>query len=306
MMSSLLLSVLLAALLFETVSPGLLAGLCGGIFLLLTVLRRKNRHSPSPWMQMDVLAQSSRLSGWNPGLKVCASFAFLLLCVGADSLYLAAFLTVVMTVLNLTTSRISMGDYLALLWGPVAFLSLSGLVLLVEVSSAPQGYLDIPLFAVCLSITPATQQAALLVISKAVGALCCLYALGLSTTMYEITSFLRRARLPAIMVELMVLIYRYIFLLLESLYTMTTAAHARLGYRTYRSSWRSFAGIGSNLLTRAFARAGRSFDAMEARGYDGEIRFLEGEKPVKGLHVALSAGVFMATALILILERGVL
>ncbi len=137
MISSLLLSVLLAALLYGTVSSRLLAGLCGGLFLLLTVLRRKKRHAPSPWMQMDVLAQSSRLSGWNPGLKACVSCALLLLCVGADSLYLAAFLAVAMTVLNLATSRISAGDYLVLLSGPVTFLSLSGLVLPSASASPP-------------------------------------------------------------------------------------------------------------------------------------------------------------------------
>ena len=63
---------------------------------------------------------------------------------------------------------------------------------------------------------------------------------------------------------------------------MKQSAQARLGDIGIRQGYRSFFGICANLLVLAFRRASDSFNAMEARGYDGELRFLEEKKLVTG------------------------
>ena len=97
----------------------------------------------------------------------------------------------------------------------------------------------------------------------------------LSTPMGDILSVLRRMHVPGLIVELMHLIYRYIFLLSDINNMQKDAAASRMGYHNFRSSLRSFSYGLSNLLILALRRANASFDAMEARGYDGELRILE-------------------------------
>ena len=77
--------------------------------------------------------------------------------------------------------------------------------------------------------TPA-QTAARLVMARALGAVGCLYFLSLSTPVPELLDALRRARVPEVVGDLAVLIYRYIFILFATFRSMRDAAASRLGY----------------------------------------------------------------------------
>ena len=74
---------------------------------------------------------------------------------------------------------------------------------------------------------------------------------------------------------------------------MAVAARSRLGYRSLKTSWYSFGSIFSNLLVVSMKRANAYYDAMESRCYDGDLKFLEEEKP---LSPALAAGAVLYTA----------
>ena len=117
-------------------------------------------------------------------------------------------------------------------------------------------------------------HAAALLACRAYGAVCCLYFLSLTIPMQEIIMMLGAMHLPPLIIELMYLIYRYIFLLLDIQHRMTIAASSRLGYASLRSSWFSFTHISGNLLAASFSRSNNCLDAMDARCYNGRLRFL--------------------------------
>ena len=77
------------------------------------------------------------------------------------------------------------------------------------------------------------------------------------------------------MVELMGLVYRFIFVLMDIADAMYTAQSSRLGYTNVASGYRSLSGIASSLFIRSYKRAHDLYSALEARGYDGEINVLE-------------------------------
>ena len=306
MFISALLTLLVAALLYGSFPDYVLLALCIVVFAVVFLMRRKKHRSRTGLTHIDAIAQKSRITQWNAGLKILTCICLLALCIGADSMAVSLLILGSITIVNLATSRIGFVGYLSLLTIPLIFITLSGLVLLIEISPQPLGLIDIPLMGMYMCVTEGTQAYTASILLKAIAAVSCLYCLSLSTPIYEITSFLRRVHLPSIVVELMILIYRYVFVLLDSLYSMNTAAQARLGYRTYRNSWRSFAGIASNLLVRSFARASRSFDAMEARAYQGEIRFLEQVKPVTAAQIGVAVVMVIMPSLLLLAERAIL
>ena len=88
-------------------------------------------------------------------------------------------------------------------------------------------------------------------------------------------------RLPALLIELMMLIYRFIFLLLETASAIMTAQESRLGNRDYRTKIRSFGAMASALFVQSIRRSNALYDALESRCYDGTIRVLSQEQPVK-------------------------
>lgn len=278
---------------------GILCAVSAGFLALI------GGHSHEGVLSIDIIAQRSRLSQVNPALKTWGCLSLLVFCVAADSIPVGIGLTLIMLVLTVWCGGLPLHDYLSFLALPAAFMLVSGLALLFSIENAPVGVLNLPLFGGWLSVRAAAQARTLLVMAKALGAVSCLYLLSLSTTMTDIIGVLRRAHIPAIAAELMYLIYRYIFILLNMHRTMKDAAQSRLGYDTYGQSLRTTGHIYGNLLALSFRKANAGFDAMESRCYDGEIRFLERKKPVRGLHAAVFGAVIAASAVLLIIGRSI-
>jgi cobalt/nickel transport system permease protein len=131
-----------------------------------------------------------------------------------------------------------------------------------------------------LYTTPHMLIKGLFLFVRVMGAVSAMYFMTLTTPVHELIGVLRRFHVPAMFVELMYLIYRYIFILLETQRKMRISAESRLGFCDYRTSLKSFANIAGNLLIVSLQRAGNYYDAMESRCYDGALLFLEEKKPL--------------------------
>jgi len=257
------------------------------------------RHEHGGVLVVDVYARRSRFADWNAALKVLGCTALLVLCVLSPSALPPMAAAVLMAALVVCVGGLELHDYLALLSLPAAFLLLSGLALLWDFTTGDAAaLLSVPFFRGQLILTAAAQQSARLVMARALGAVSCLYFLSLSTPMPEILGVLRRGRVPGVVIELAILIYRYIFVLLFAYRDMKDAAASRLGYSGLRQSIRTTGAVYGNLLAKSFRRAGACFDAMESRCYDGQIAFLERRKPVTcgaaALFCLLNAGMIAA------------
>lgn len=238
------------------------------------------RHHHGGVLVIDVYARRSRYFTWSPALKTAGCLGLLVLCAVSPTPWVPLSLGLILALLTVWGGGIRFHDYLALLSLPAAFLLLSGLALLWDYAPVREGIIALPLGNGWLVVTAAAQVRARLVMARALGAVSCLYFLSLSTTIPEIFSVLRRAHVPQVMTELAVLIYRYLFVLLSAYQSMRDAAASRLGYGGFARSVRTTGAVYGNLLGASFRRAGACFDAMESRCYDGEIRFLQREKPV--------------------------
>lgn len=253
-------------------------------------------------LDMDYYAVKSGLAYVNPDLKFWSGIISLLLCLlsrGFVSIVIAA--TMIRVILYF--GRINAKEYWHLLLIPFTFILLSGIVLLVDISKVDEGIVSILMLHRYLVITWESLLTAVQISTKAMCSVTCLYMISLSTPMYEIIKVLRKCKLPEIMIELMFLIYRFIFVLLEAYSNMKTAAKTRLGYINWRRSYQTFFGICTNLFVIAFQKASRNFDAMEARGYDGNLKFLESEKPASKNQLAICGGYFLVIIILLTAER---
>lgn len=287
--------------LFYGTIPGLALGvLCAAAGGALTLL---SRHHHSGIVSIDIIAQRSRLNSVNPSLKTWGCFLLLILCVGGNSIPAGVALMLIMPVLTVTVGGLPLRDYLALLCIPAAFMLISGLALLFSYEAVPAGVVNLPFFRGFLSVSQASQAQTLLVMAKALGAVSCLYLLSLSTPMGDIIAVLRKARTPALVIELMYLIYRYIFILLDMHRTMCDAAESRLGYDSFKLSLRTTGKVYGNLLALSFQKANACFDAMESRCYDGEIRFMERKKPLRAFHVTIAAALLAVVTALIVFGR---
>ncbi|MDR2868885.1 MAG: cobalt ECF transporter T component CbiQ [Deferribacteraceae bacterium] len=226
-------------------------------------------------MFIDILAQKSRLRRVNTVFKICATIILLIIAVTASHYAVGMLLAVLLAVLTIAIGGLRLREYMTALALPLGFLLAGSLALLFELSPQPNGILSVQIFSSWLSISEDSLARATLVASRALGAVSCLICLSLSTPMPALIGALRRMHCPELVIDLMYLIYRYIFILLLIHHDMRLAARSRLGFRDYKTSIRATAAIYTNLLSRSYLFASKNFDAMESRCYDTGIRFLE-------------------------------
>lgn len=222
---------------------------------------------------MDYYACRSSLRGAAPGFKVFFSVLVLITCLWADNALVSCFVTLSMAVLNMGKNRVGLRAYLHLLTIPAVFILLGCCALLLDAGYGEQGWF--------LCITKETAGTGIHVMLRTFGAVSALYFLTLSTPVGEVISVLERLHMPRTVTELMHLIYRYIFILLESHNQMWTAAQSRLGCRDFRTGCRTFGASLGNLLVISLKRSRECYDAMEARCYEGELVFAEEEREFK-------------------------
>ncbi|MAF85166.1 MAG: cobalt ECF transporter T component CbiQ [Dehalococcoidales bacterium] len=111
----------------------------------------------------------------------------------------------------------------------------------------------------------------LLIMYRVIGGVSLILFLSMSTPMNKLLMAATWFQAPKIFVELALLVYRYIFVLLEEIVTVKDAQRIRLGYHNWRQSMRSLGVLGGSLILRTYDRAERVFEAMIARGYSGTV-----------------------------------
>lgn len=112
----------------------------------------------------------------------------------------------------------------------------------------------------------------ILVFSRALAAISVLNLLVFVTPMETLMDSLRWFRVPDVILDTMMLMYRYIAIVSEESNRMRKAQESRLGYSKSVSIPRKLANFGTlagMLLTRSFDQAVKVGNAMIARGYTG-------------------------------------
>lgn len=264
--------------------------------LFLTVIARHD-HDHSNLTAMDYLARRSRLYRWNPGVKVGFGCVMLVLAVASPTPLPPMGILLVMALLVVAAGGLSLGHYVKTLTLPGMFLLISALALLWSYAKEPTGLANIPFFGGYLTIHPEDLSRGKLVLARAVGGVSCLSFISLTTPIPEVVRVLRRCHVPAILTELAVLIYRYIFILLETHHQMHASAAGRLGYTGLKTSLRTTGMVYAGLLGQSFRKANACFDAMESRCYEGELLFLEEDKPVTAGVAAAALSLFLLALL---------
>lgn len=230
-------------------------------------------------MIIDKLSYHSNLRYVNACEKTVFAVITLLLCVMSRSIAIAVIVLAAMGGLTVVKGGTPLFRYLRLMTVPLAFLLMSTAAIILNWSKTPLDAFAIPLGNHYITSSLDSLLFGLQLILTALAGVSCLYFLSLSTPMPDILMALGRFHVPALMIELMLLIYRFIFVLSDISSSISTSQDARLGNKDFRTSCKSFGALGSVLFIRAFAKSSRLYDSMESRCYDGTIRVLREEYP---------------------------
>ena len=107
--------------------------------------------------------------------------------------------------------------------------------------------------------------------SRVLGALSVVFLLSLVTPAHRIFQALRSFGISKAWLEIAILMYRYIFVLMDRTANIAAAQRLRLGYRGARRSLQSLATLAGATLIHSFEQAERTAAAMRLRGYGGTM-----------------------------------
>ena len=241
---------------------------------------------------IDKLAYSSKLRYKNPTVKAAFAVGNLLICVGARSFIISFIIFTVMAGLTVLSSKISVLRYLKLMSIPFGFMVLSTIAIVINITDKPMDLVSFPVGSKYLAISCYSLTEGARLVAVAIASVSCLYFLTLTTTVIDILTVLQKLHCPKIMIELMMLIYRYIFVVLDMASAITTSQNCRLGNKDFMTELRSIGQMLAVLLIRSLRKSSLLFESMESRCYDGEIKVLNEYCPAETRDAVGGGGFF--------------
>ena len=217
---------------------------------------------------IDHHAWSNRWRNWHPAEKLIPAGCLLILTLVLPPLSSGPLVLAAMAWATVFGAGVPVRALLHVLAAPAAFLLLSA-----------------PFLAISISFTDGFHwqwsaqgwRLALDTTMRALAAVSCLAFLTLTTPLTDLITLSRRVGIPAGLVELILLIYRLIFVFAERAMTGQQAQAARLGYIRLDRSLRSLGWLAGTLFQRALHQARRMEIGLAARAYRGELRVLGSE-----------------------------
>jgi len=210
-------------------------------------------------ISLDKLAYTSAIRMKNPNEKMCCSFLFLLLCIFSNHIVMSTLVLITMGTMTVIIAKIPFKLYLKLLFLPLVF--------------ALFGVLGV-FFAQWNTISEFGTIFYESLLLKTLSSTSCLYFLILTTPMVDVIYSLQCCKLPKLFLEIMILMYRYIFLLLEFMTIIYISQDSRLGYSSYKKSFYSMGKLVSALFLASYQKSMECYSSMESRAYQGEIKIL--------------------------------
>ncbi len=133
--------------------------------------------------------------------------------------------------------------------------------------------------------------------------------LAMSTPFPKLLEAMRAVKLPKLLVAIFGLMWRYLFVLADEATRLIRARTARSGapnqpgFRQGGSvAWRgkTAGGMAGNLFLRSFERGDRIYNAMAARGYDGDVRAITLSAIPASHRIVLAGGLVVCVCLLLL------
>ncbi len=139
-----------------------------------------------------------------------------------------------------------------------------------------------------------TRRAGELWVGSIAGTLA-LLLLATTTSLHAMVTWLQRLHAPTELVEIASLVYRALFVTLDTALGLMAAHRARLGDRApLRRRLATTAGVAATLFTRTWQRMERLHHGLEGRGHTGELRTLT-QAPARNARFVLAGLALLAT-----------
>lgn len=222
-------------------------------------------------LSIDKYAYENRIVNWSPRLKallwlVGIIFAF------QPIQWLKAVILIVVATMTIYVTKVSIKRYISWFYAIIPFVILS-IIGIVITASSQKGALMWPLkigsvyIGVAKVMMPKAGQMAL----QCMTAIVCTYWFALTTPFIQILQVLKAVKFPRVMIEVTMLMYRFIFIFIDAFEQIHRAQKLRFGYDSVNLMIHSSGILAKMLFEQVIVNYEMMTKALDAKLYDGDF-----------------------------------
>lgn len=230
---------------------------------------------------LDHYTMHNALTDSNMYSKVIFALLAILLNLITGSPIIPLIIFVLCSFLIVVIAKIPLKFYATFMAIPLGFALLSG-IFLAFLGTGDQVW-SLGFFGI--GLTKGGINQACLVFCRVLGGVSALGFLILTTPMNRIFSVFHDLHVPAIITDLAILMYRYIFLFLDVTSTMYNSQKTRLGYHSYMSWMNCLASLAGMVFIRTWEQGEISYKALASRGYNGQLNMIRDGDTVRDISI---------------------
>lgn len=224
---------------------------------------------------IDKYAYTNKLSNINPKIKGSIGAIFLIASMLLKNKLLLLSIVILMSFIIVYVANIDIKSYVKLLKIPIYFLVISISVNLINISFDSRDLLySFNIYKLYIGISNKSLDTSIYTLLRPMSCLTCVYFFILTTPFNQVIFLLKGLYIPDIIVELSMLIYRFIFIFMEEINDIRKSQELRFGYINLRTSYKSLGILGSLLYKRMMKRYNDMCVSLDMKLYDGKFHIM--------------------------------
>ncbi|WP_434798443.1 cobalt ECF transporter T component CbiQ [Terrisporobacter vanillatitrophus] len=227
-------------------------------------------------MIIDDYAYKNKLSKVNPNVKFAIGMLLLILSLINPYNYISLLIIGIMSFIIVGIAKIEFKDYIHFIKTPLVFLIVSIIMILLNFSKDKESLLySINLGSLYIGVSNESIVSSTRLFFRALSCLTCIYFIMLTTPFNQLIFVLKKLHLPDIVLEISMLMYRFIFIFMEEVADIRKSQELRFGYINLKNGYNSFGLLVNMLFKRMMIRYDEMSIALDMKLYDGTFYIVE-------------------------------
>lgn len=227
-------------------------------------------------MIIDDYAYKNKLSKVNPNVKFAIGMLLLILSLINPYNYISLLVIAIMSFVIVGVAKIEFKDYIHFIKIPLVFLFISIIMILLNFSVDKESLLySINIGSLYIGVSNESITSSTRLFFRALSCLTCIYFIMLTTPFNQLIFVFKKLHLPNTVLEISMLMYRFIFIFMEEVADIRKSQELRFGYINLKNGYNSFGLLVNMLFKRMMIRYDEMSIALDMKLYNGTFYIVE-------------------------------
>ncbi|WP_419742152.1 cobalt ECF transporter T component CbiQ [Paraclostridium dentum] len=223
-------------------------------------------------LEIDNCAYLNNIKNVNPLIKLGITFIGVIASMITQNANIHILIMLFMTALILFIARVDMKLYIKCLKIPIIFLIIGIGLNLINISFENKDYIfNVNILGLYIGTTEFAVKSSVNILLRAMSCIISIYFLILTTPFNQLIIVLKKLHIPHTLIELMILIYRFIFIFIEEAEEIYKSQQLKFGYTNLRTSYNSMSLLIKTLFFRMMRRYEDMSISLDIKLYDGKF-----------------------------------